>query len=397
MLRAVPLVAITLLAAACEPAPPADARGCWGAGCAVVATSHYNPDFTGVGALHTVKMPERAVVKDLDSSLDPDLFLARADREHAWVINRNTGSVRLYNLATFAVVMEISTGSAEAPAPLSMPSQLWASPTTNALYVTFAGNQGTHAVGVLDKTRPDAGVVRYIEIPPLPEDPDGSPEAGPLYACNGKLYVGTSDYSINGRDVTYHGGRIAVIDLGSDKLESVITLTTRSVAAIAQEGDDCTRAVAVTSGHLSAVPDGTSGFERVDLAKGQPLGMMMTDLALEGRPTSLAIVSPTLAFSAVYFDPQLGMDGKPYLASTKVVALNPSTGQRIADVAGPAGFINFAKVSPDNRLWIAAGSFAGMPEPGKLAPGLYVGPADGTPLTSEPIDLGQTPSAILFH
>src|SRR5437764_2765430 len=53
--------------------PPADVRGCWGTGCAIVTTSHYNPDYSGVGTINAVQMSQSKIVRGLDSSLDPDV------------------------------------------------------------------------------------------------------------------------------------------------------------------------------------------------------------------------------------------------------------------------------------------------------------------------------------
>ena len=53
-------VAAVALAAGCNNAKPApaDVRGCWGTGCAIVTTSHYNPDFSGVGTINAVQMSQ---------------------------------------------------------------------------------------------------------------------------------------------------------------------------------------------------------------------------------------------------------------------------------------------------------------------------------------------------
>jgi hypothetical protein len=51
----------------------------------------------------------------------------------------------------------------------------------------------------------------------------------------------------------------------------------------------------------------------------------------------------------------------------------------------------------DNQLYVGVGTFAGMSDSAKLLQGLYVGKADGTLLTTTPIDLGDTPSAIAFQ
>jgi hypothetical protein len=152
-----------------------------------------------------------------------------------------------------------------------------------------------------------------------------------------------------------------------------------------------------TSSDLTSAPDGTAGIERVDLKARTSQGFVARDLDLAGRPFSIATVSSKLAFVGMYFDPQMDATGKIVLGSAKVASWNPSSGAMLGDATGKAGFLNFAKVGGDGNLYVGVGAFGGMAEPGKLAQGLYVGRADGTPLGTTPIDLGDTPSAIAFQ
>ncbi|MDB4969518.1 MAG: hypothetical protein JWN44_5207 [Myxococcales bacterium] len=393
------LVLAAAAVAGCHSAKPvpADVRGCWGDGCAIVTTSHYNPDFTGVGTINAVQMSLNKVVKGIDSSVDPDTALDISADDKLYVLNRGNGSLRRYDLAKLAVELEIATGTADAPNTLSFPFAMWRK-GDGKIYVTLAGNDAAHAVGVLDEAQPNAGVVKYIEVPAAATDSDGRPEAAQLYACQNHLYVTVQDYTIVGRDAVYNGaGRIAVIDLAQDKVTGFIALSGRNPAGLAAEGSDCNKVLVVTSSKLTSEPDGTAGVERVDLAARTSSGFIATDSALAGRPYDIAVVSSTLAYIPVYFDPQTGLDGKVYLGSAKVLAWNPSTGSAIGDATGKAGSLSFAKVGLDHKLYVGIGTFGGMAEPGKLAQGLYVGPADGTPLPTTPIDLGDTPSAIAFQ
>lgn len=396
---AVAVVTAVVTVGGCHGAKPvpAEVRGCWGDSCAIVTTSHYNPDFTGVGTINAVQESQMKVVKNLDSSLDPDTALDISADDKLYVLNRGVGSVRRYDLAKLAVELEISTGTADAPNTLSFPFAMWRK-GDGKIYVTLAGNDAAHAVGVLDEAQPNAGVVKFIEVPAAATDSDGRPEAAQLYACKDKLYVTVQDYTIMGRDAVYNGaGRIAVIDLATDKVTGFVTLAGRNPAGLSAEGSDCNKVLVATSSKLTSEPDGSAGIERVDLGARTTAGFVATDMALAGRPYDITVVSSKLAFVPMYFDPQTGTDGKVYLGSAKVMAWNPSTGAAIGDVSGKAGFINFAKVGPDNRLYVGVGAFAGMAEPGKVAQGLYVGPADGTMLPATPIDLGDTPSAIAFQ
>ncbi|HUS65056.1 MAG TPA: hypothetical protein VMZ28_10960 [Kofleriaceae bacterium] len=397
MLPALVVLTVSSLAGCGKPVP-ANTRGCYGSGCAIITTSHYNPDFTGNGTLHTVKFPERKVTSAIDASLDPDLDVEIRD-DKLYTLNRNSGTVRRYDIVTFAIDFEISTGDPSAPNTLSSPRDMWIDPGSTKIYVSLSGNDGAQAIGILDTRTPNAGVVKFIAIPAIASDTDGKPEASDLYACKGKLYVSTQDYTIMGRDVSYTGaGRIAIIDLKQDAVVGTITLAGKNPGQVKAEGGDCEKAFVATASSLTSIPDDTSGIERLDLAQKKTLGMIVKDTDIAGRPFAIEVASPTLMFAGIYFDPQLGFDGKEYLGSAKVIAINPQTGKLIGDVTGKAGFINFVQISPDRRLFVGVGAFGGMADPGKMAEGLYVGPADGTMLDAASVlSLGQTPSAVAFH
>src|SRR5256885_7022145 len=61
--------------------PISEVRGCWGDSCAIVATSHFNPDFSGTGTLNAVQPSQSKVVKNLDASLDPRSEERRVGKE----------------------------------------------------------------------------------------------------------------------------------------------------------------------------------------------------------------------------------------------------------------------------------------------------------------------------
>ena len=88
------MLGLALLAslAGCKKIPE-NVRGCYGDGCAIITTSKYNPDFTGVGTLNTVKFPDRTIVRNLDTTLDPDIALAVQGND-LWVLNRAVASLR---------------------------------------------------------------------------------------------------------------------------------------------------------------------------------------------------------------------------------------------------------------------------------------------------------------
>ncbi len=388
------MVVLSSLVAGCGKPIPENVRGCYGDGCAIVTTSKYNPDFTGIGTLHTIKFPERTVTANIDATLDPDVALDIHD-DKLFVLNRNVGSIRRYDIATFVIEAEIPLGTTEAPGPLSSPRD-FVFDELNA-WISFGSNQSKNAIGVVDMTT-GKGISKYISIPTAAADPDGSPEPADLYSCKGRLYVALQDYTFDGGAFRYTGpGRIAIIDMAQQTLLSVFTLTGKNPSQILAAGGDCEQALVITSSDLTKVPDGSAGIERVDLAAGKSLGFLTRDLDIDGRPFAAERISDSLMLTAVYSDPQLGQDGKIYLASAKVISVDPSTGKKITDITDKAGFINFLSLSPDKQLFVGVGQFFDMPEAGKLTKGLYVGPADGSHMPSSGMDLGQTPSGIAFH
>jgi hypothetical protein len=393
------LTAATIAVAGCDNAKPApaDLRGCWGSGCAIVTTSHYNPDFSGVGTINAVQMNQSKIVRGLDSSLDPDVAIDVSANDKLYVLNRTTGSLRRYDFASIAVEEEIPTGNQDAPNTTSAPFEFLRDSASTKIYVSLAGNDADHALGVLDESMPNAGVTKFVGVPAASDDTDGKPELSSLYSCNGTLYALSQSYTFAGAGITYSAGRIAVIDEKSDTFQGFIPLAGKNPGAIVPEGDDCSKVLVATSSDLSTVPDGTGGIERVDLTAKSSSGFITHDTDLQGRPSSLTKVSSKLWYVGMYFDPQPNDQGQIQLSSSKVVAWNPTTAAVSGDATGKAGFINFVQLGTDNQLYVGVGVFAGANDPSKLAQGLYVGKADGSMITAAPIDLGDTPSAIAFQ
>jgi hypothetical protein len=408
----VPCLALASLLAACGPPVPSNTVGCWGEDCAVVVTSQYNPDFTGIGTLHTVKLTDGAaeLTENIDATLDPSVLIKMPGREHAFVLNQYPGgTLRVYDPIEWRIVSEIPTGDATYPASASNPTDLYIVPASNKVYVTLRNNPARAALGVLDRGNPAAGVVKWIALPVDPADPDGSPEASNLYVCNQKLYVSLESYRYDFATgaVLLYQGMIAVVDLSTDAVIGMIPTTGKSPGWMAATGDDCEQVVVATKGQLRDPPDGSSGFERLDLKERRSLGLTVPDTLLEGRPFSV-VRHKDLLFTVLYFDPQMGTDGKIQLGSARVVAYDAATLAKRGDVTDKAGQIAFTEVDREGRLFIGVGVFSGLVEPGKLPQGVYVGPADGSKLGPEtrirlgvppgagPDDQGQTPAAIAF-
>jgi hypothetical protein len=346
------------------------------------------------GAVNTIRLSDHMVVKGLDTTIDQDNFVRVVDGK-AYVGNRGPGTLRVYDIKTWKQPIEIPTGDATADHATSNPEDALPVGGTR-VYVTMNGNDADHALGVID-TNNTAGVVKWIALPTTAADGDGHPEPFGMYGCDGKAYVLMGDY--DGMTFQPTGkSRIAVVDTASDKLEGFITLTAQAPGSIAAISSDCNDVVVSQAGPFGKLPDNTGGLERVDLAQKKSLGMLVTDVAMQGRPNSVTVATQHLAFSSIYFDPQPDPStGQTILSSTKVIAFDPTNGKMVGDVSGKALFISFAVVAPNKELFVGVDSYPGGLTMDKIASGLYIGKADGSMLPSTAIDLAQNPYAIAFQ
>ena len=358
--------------------------------CVAVATSIFNADFTGSGNLDTVNTDTRATSLNLDTSLDADTTL-RYHGDELYVLQRDTGSVRIYDPTTFVVKSETPVGDTDHPSASTYAQDFYIAPD-GKIWVSLAGNVAASALGIVDLATP--GTISYVALPQAAEDTDGKPEPFKLYPCNGKLYVLLQSYSFDmNSTIKYAPGRIVSVDLATKVVGTPIVLTGTNPYDITQVGTKCSDVVVATASGLTSAPDGTGDLERVDLTTGDST-VLATDIALGGRPTLLAKAAGTL-YVGEYFDPQPNSSGAVYLSSVKIIAFDVETKKFGIDVTGKFGNINFMQVDKGD-LYFGAGIYSNVEAAGKLPRGLYITPADGTPLSTSPIDLALTPSAIAF-
>jgi hypothetical protein len=360
---------------------------------AVVTTSG---GFGAGGAVNTIKLSDKAVMKGLDTTIDQDNQVRIFDGK-AYILNRGPGTLRIYDIKTWTQPTEIPTGDASADHATSIPEDVLV--IDGKTYVTMAGNDAAHALGVMGTS----GVEKWITLPTTAADSDGKPEAFMMYGCGHQAYVLMGDYD----ETTFAPtgkSRIAVVDVATDSLNGFITLSAESPAAIAAASDDCHDVLVAQSGPYGILPDGTGGIEHFDLAGKKSLGMVLSDTQLMGRPNSITLASTTCAYASIYFDPEPDpTTGNPVLSSSKVVAFDPTTGKLGADITGKAVYIPFVAVTPDGELLVAEDAYPGSLNDGKLPSGVYFGKADCKPIPSAaidspaPIDLGQNPYAIAFQ
>ncbi|MEO6951296.1 MAG: hypothetical protein ABI321_05730 [Polyangia bacterium] len=358
--------------------------------CVAVATSIFNSDFTGSGNLNTVDTTTGAASLNLDTSLDADTTF-KYQNGQLYVLQRDSGSVRIYDPSTFVVKSETPVGDSAHPSASTYSQGLYIA-ADGKLWITLAGNPAASSLGIVDTTAP--GVITYVALPQATADTDGKPEPFKLYPCNGKLYVLMQSYYFGSDSVIhYTPGRIVSVDLTTKAVGTPIVLTGTNPSDITQVGATCSDVVVSTASGLTTSPDGTGDLERVDLAAGTST-VLATDMQLGGRPTLLASTGSTL-YVAEYFDPQPNGTGAVYLSSVKIIAFDVATKTVGIDVTGKFGNINFMQIDGAS-LYFGAGIYSNMEATGKLPRGLYITPANGAALTASPIDLELTPSAIAF-
>jgi hypothetical protein len=357
---------------------------------AIVTTSG---GFGAGGAVNAVRIDSKAVTKALDTTVDQDNQVRVFDGK-AYVLNRTPGTLFVYDTGKWTAPVEIATGDATADHSLSNPNDVVVLPGSTRAYVSLYGNDAAHAIGVVDLAQPQAGVIKWVNVPASATDADGHPEPGTLYACQGKIYALLAD--LNAATYAPTGpGRIAVIDPATDTTTGFIALTGQNPGSISAEDADCRHVLVATSGPFGLEPDKTAAIERVDLEQ-QKSGVVLADVQLKGRPSSVQVISSTFAIAAIYYDLEPQPMGPPLLSSAKVIAFDPSQPKVLCDLTSAAAYIPFATASADGQIWIGVDNYAGSLSDGKLGSGLYVGSADcTTKLTA--LDLGQNPYAIAFE
>ena len=356
--------------------------------CIAVATSIFNADFTGSGNLDTVETNTLKPTLNLDTSLDPDTTLKYQGNE-LFVLQRDSGAVRIYDPATFTVKTELPVGDTANPSASAYPQDFYIA-ADGKLWVSLAGNKAASALGIVDRATP--GTITYVALPQAAGDTDGKPEAFKLYPCNGKLWVLLQSYYLD-TAIHYVPGRLVSVDLTTKVVGTPIALAGQNPYDIVQVGASCSDVVVSTAAMLTSAPDGTGGLERVDLATGMST-VIATDTMLSGRPTLLASNGTTL-YVAEYFDPQPNSTGGVYLSSVKIITFDVTSKKIGIDVTGKFGNVNFMQIH-DGSLYFGAGVYSNVEPAGKLPRGLYITPADGTALSKSPVDLMLTPTAIAF-
>jgi hypothetical protein len=360
------LVAPLLALGACTPVSPA--LFCQGEGrsCAAVATS--SGTATSLG---TVDIETGSTKLGLDT-LDAHVFMRVHDNE-LYVLQQDSGTVRIYDPKTFTLKVELTLGDATHPAASTQPRDFWVDDGRDHIWVTLSGNDADSALAVVSRSAP--GSVLYVGLPQDAGDPDGKPEPDLIRECNSKLYVTMKGSTIAADgSISYVQGQIAITDPDKHTLRGVLPIAGTNPVAFEHIEGDCNQGVVATASGNTLPLDARAVIQRFDLNKGESRGVIATDSLLGGKPRLLAIGDAHRMYVAVQTE-------SSQLAMTKVVAFDWKKMMIIGDVTAElADVVSLSKFN--GNVYVGAND------------GLFVTKDDGTMATQPALGVGGTPVSI---
>lgn len=345
-------------------------------------------DFTS-GALSTVDPGSRAVRKNLDVvDAQP---VARAFGSKLYVLDQTHGALRIYDAAQdFKNPLDVpvsQTGVVDGAQ--ANPHDIYIDAQRQLAYLTLYGSLGStqvtasRAIGVIDLKAPAAGLARFIALGTAAADTDGNPEADRLVGCGDTLYVTLQDLDRKRSYVAAGPGRLAVLNLSSPGTPSYIQLAGENPSGLAVF-PGCTEAIVGSAAdQYGGTQLGKGGIERVDLLGLKTLGLALTDMELGGNVSALDAVDAAHVFADLQVKSGMTFNNTVY-------AVDAVAKKKGAALLGPMSFVAAVRVL-DGRLVVLSAGSAGA---GQLAPGLYLGPTSGAPLTDPAVDVGLPPQSV---
>ena len=344
-----------LLALAFLQTPPATAES----DLFVVTTADFETGSTAI-------LPAGSTTADLDllSPIHGD-SVVRFNDGRLYVIERFLGDniIVLDAADPGTPVVQFSVGNGANPQDIA-----FASPTK--AYISRYGSPSLLIVDPRDGTE-----LGEIDLSPFADD-DGIPEMGQMAVVGSRLYVALQrlDFFVP-TDISL----LAVIDMETDGIVDVDS-TTDGVQAITLVTTNPNEVVAV--GDLLIVSNGAGfgdqegGIEVIDLATNSNTGVPITEVALQGDLTGLAMVSQEQGFAIV--------QGSDFVTYT-ILPFDLSDGSVGAALDGHSGGFTASIVVDGNRLVVA--DFGSPDAEGGL---LIYDAADGQ-LLQGPISTGLPP------
>jgi len=208
---------------------------------------------------------------------------------------------------------------------------------------------------------------------------DGLPNPDACQVTDGQLLVALANLDDADPFLTaLDPGSLVVIDTETDTVSAVHDTTWHNPATgFVAEPNHTT----VLLGEAGAwgVLDG--GWERIDLARGEPQGPVVTEKDLGGDVGRLAVCSSGEAYAIV------NRCDASFNCSTPLVAVDLTTGATGPTIYDPGVYaLTWIAADDRGRIFVADRRVDGSPT------GIWVYACDGTRLTDEPIDVGLPPA-----
>jgi hypothetical protein len=347
------------------------------------------------GSLSTVSLVDLTVQKNIDV-LDAQPVV-RCFGTQLFALDETHGVVRVYDLTkNFQNPTDYSLGGMpQVPPAQANPYDIYIDAPRNLAYVTLYGAYQTTAVtgatalAVLDLTNLSAGITKFVPLPVAKNDPDNNPEASVLRGCGNNLMVLLQDLDQTNNDTPVGPGRMAVVDLTNPSNVSIIQLAGEDPTAMTVI-PGCSQAVVGSAGdQLNGGDLSTSGVELVDLVGKQSMGLSVTGAMLGGGGN----ISTLDAADAndVFVDVSVPMTSGTGTTYNNSVYLVSAVGGTVSQqVLGPMSYVPALRVVVDRVAVLSAST----PAAGQLPVGIYIGPASGAALPTEPVDVGLPPVSV---
>lgn len=338
-------------------------------------------DFSS-GALHTIDLANLTVRKNVDM-LDAQPVV-RAYGSKLYALDQTHGAMRVYDVtADFAGPRDYPVEkNPEVPAAQANPYDIYIDTPRNVAYVTLYGSFGATAItggealAVIDLADPAAGIARFVPLPVATGDTDNNPDATRLIGCDDKLLVLLQDLDRMNGYVPAGPGRMAVVNLANPSDVQIIQLAGQNPTALAVL-PGCAQAIVGSAGNqLTGSLSGQAGIELVDLKNLQTQGLKLTDTTLKGNVSTLDAASSRDVFVAIS-----SKSGSTY--NNDVYVVDAVSGTISQKLLGPMSFVPGLRAVSGRIVVLSAGT----PKPGQLKAGLYIGPATGVALPTEPVVL----------
>ncbi len=357
-------------AALVSPTHPADVSIPLGKNAVVAATNWTDP----VGSLASVSTADYSARTALVTTDGSDVVL-KSFFDKIYVINRfGADTIQVINPDGCGVIADYSVGSG------SNPQDIWVVSEEKA-YVTRldAHNDASDASDVLiikPLTGEKLGALDFKSY--MNDDGEKLSRAAQMVGVENYLLITLQDLPANLLEKANTNGKLAIVDMETDEIVDVITLTGRNPADITYS--PLTKMVYISESGVfdnfaTDVNDPYGGIEVIDPAAMESKGFVVDDAALGGYTQAIRLASDTAGY---------------VIAGGLTIALfNPTTYEVVNNAFYTTGgfYLPDFSIDENGNLYIAETAFGNA--------GIIVMNGSGTTLAG-PVAVGAPPSSITF-